>query len=169
MADTEEEVEEVKDSGGSKKNLLLVIIAVVVLILIVTIVGVILLLGSEENVSAKTASGKPAVTKDMNDVKLGPVVPLDHFIVNLADNSGRRYLKVKIQLELSGSGLMEEVENKTALIRDIIIRTLSSKTYEQVSTENGKIRLKDEIIGNINRKLIDGEVVNIFFTDFVVQ
>lgn len=169
MAEEKEEVAQETPAPAGKKNLLLIIIAVVVLILIVTIVGVILLLGAEENVSETTAKGKPAVTKKLDDVKLGPIVSLEQFIVNLVDNSGRRYLKIELQLELSGPELQEEIDNKTALVRDLIIRTLSSKTYEEISTSSGKTRLKDELIGSINRKLMDGEVVNIFFTKFVVQ
>jgi len=33
----------------------------------------------------------------------------------------------------------------------------------------GKSRLKDELVNKINDVLADGQIKNIFFTDFVVQ
>ena len=56
-----------------------------------------------------------------------------------------------------------------SLVRDIIVSTLSSKTYEEVSTQKGKNRLKDEIVDRLNEVLADGHIKNIYFTDFVVQ
>jgi flagellar FliL protein len=61
------------------------------------------------------------------------------------------------------------MDKKKSLIRDIVIRSLSSKTFEEVSTIKGKDRLKDEIVTKINDILADGQIRNIFFTDFVVQ
>lgn len=168
MAEEEKEQEEVQEKGGKKNLFLLIAIGAIMLVLIVTVVVVVLVMGGEDDVTSSTQNAKKT-TKEISQAKLGPIVALDQFIVNLADSAGRRYLKTKIQLELSGSELAEEVENKTPLIRDAIIRTLSSKTYEEVSTQSGKARLKEEILGNINRNLIDGEVRGIFFTDFVVQ
>ena len=72
-------------------------------------------------------------------------------------------------MEQSDEKLTPELDKKKALIRDIVIRTLSAKTYEEVSTAKGKDRLKDEIVGKINEVLSDGYVKNIYFTDFVVQ
>ena len=95
---------------------------------------------------------------------------MDQFIVNLLSESGSRFLKTKIDLELSeGETITPEIDKKKSLIRDIIIRSLSAKTFEEVSTVKGKDRLKDEIVERINEVLVDGFIKNIYFTDFVVQ
>ncbi|DAB35554.1 MAG TPA: flagellar basal body protein FliL, partial [Sulfurospirillum cavolei] len=65
--------------------------------------------------------------------------------------------------------LQPEMDHKKSLIRDIIIRTFSSKTFEEVSTLKGKDKLKEEVLDKINENLSDGQVKNIYFTDFVVQ
>ncbi len=95
--------------------------------------------------------------------------PMDQFLVNLLSESGSRFLKTTLNLELSEQTLSPEIDKKKPLIRDIIIRTLSSKTYEDVSTSKGKERLKDELVTKINEILRDGYIKNVYFTDFIVQ
>ena len=180
MAEEEEKKEgeegSEEEGGGKKKNpMMLIIIGAIAVLLIVIIVVLLLVMGGEEEPAPEAvaaAGGKKQVSKQIKEsveATLGPVVPLKQFIVNLVSNDGRRYLKTEMQLELSGDELMEEAISKEPMARDVIIRTLSSKTYEEISTEQGKMRLKEEIIGNLNAKLVDGEVVNVYFVKFVVQ
>lgn len=95
--------------------------------------------------------------------------PLDIFTVNLLSESGRRYLKVEMNLELEGEELSPELEQKKPVFRDIIIRILSSKSLEEISTSKGKEKLKEQIVSELNTRLKDGKVKNVYFTDFVVQ
>ena len=50
---------------------------------------------SAEN-SEETDPDTPVPVEDL----LGPIYPLDTFIVNLADKGGKRYLRISIDLEL---------------------------------------------------------------------
>jgi flagellar FliL protein len=94
---------------------------------------------------------------------------MDQFIVNLYNEGSSRYLKTTLNFELSSEELTAEMDSKKPLIRDIVIRTLSAKTYEEISTIKGKENLKDEIVTKVNQVLTDGQVNNVFFTDFVIQ
>ena len=97
------------------------------------------------------------------------ICSLDPFIVNLMDNGGRRYLKVKMDFVLSSKDAQEEIKKKTSEIRDIVIMTLSGKTFNDIASLEGKIRLRDQIKENINKILAFGRVLKIYFTEFVVQ
>lgn len=99
----------------------------------------------------------------------GIMFPLDLFTVNLLSESGRRYLKVEMNLELEGEELAHELETKKPILRDVIIRILSGKSLEEVSTIKGKETLKEEILSDLNRRVKDGKIKNVYFTDFVVQ
>jgi len=55
------------------------------------------------------------------------------------------------------------------MIRDMIIRILSSKTVPEISTAKGKEKLKEEIKKNLNARLATGEIRNVYFTAFVIQ
>ena len=176
-----EEVEEKKAKKGGNGALMIIIIAIFGLLLVIGGLVAFLMLSSDEPKEANMAQ-TPAQTQTQpapaqnkakrggNDYSnMGPIYPLDQFVVNLLSENGSRFLKTKIDLEQSDELLTAELDKKKALLRDIIIRTLSSKTYEEVSTAKGKDRLKDEIVGKLNEVLNDGYIKNIFFTDFVVQ
>jgi flagellar protein FliL len=99
----------------------------------------------------------------------GPIVPLEPFIVNLADEGGGRYLRVSMQLELSDKELEKEMEKLLPKIRDSILMILPSKKSEDIRTSEGKSKVRDEIIVAINGSLTTGTVENLYFTEFVIQ
>lgn len=199
MANKEKEhTEEVEAEGGEKKksgNLLLIII-IAVLFLIIIIGGIIafMMMGSHDAEAEATGTAKEASAHgdeaksdsghaEASDgehsdeasghgegsTEVGIMFPLDLFTVNLLSESGRRYLKVEMNLELEGEELAHELDTKVPLLRDIIIRILSSKSLEEISTVKGKETLKEQIISEINTRIKDGKIKNVYFVDFVVQ
>jgi len=159
---------------------LIIVIALLVVLLIGGGAAAFLMLGSSHEEAAadssnrapaqQAASKKSTSSKKSTDhLTVGPMYPMAQFVVNLLSESGNRFLKVVIDLELSDPKLQPEMDRKKSLIRDIIIRTFSSKTFEEISTLKGKDKLKDEVLDKINENLSDGQVKNIYFTDFVVQ
>lgn len=181
------EGEEKKKSG----NMLLIII-IVVLVLILVIGGVIFALmsgnhdaeaGSESSVQKEAnahnteapAEGEHAAAVHGSShgaeslAEVGIMFPLELFTVNLLSESGRRYLKVEMNLELEGEELALELESKKPVLRDVIIRILSGKSLEEISTVKGKETLKEEIVNDLNQRVKDGKIKNVYFTDFVVQ
>lgn len=100
---------------------------------------------------------------------IGKVLPLETFVVNLAGSKGRRIVKVNMEIEISGEKVQEEIEKRKAQIRDIIIFLLSSKTYEDISTREGKDQLREEIKDNVNAFLTKGKIVNVYFTELLYQ
>ena len=101
--------------------------------------------------------------------KIGPIHPLDTFIVNLADEGGVRYLRTTMKLELADDQSVSFAEERLPLIRDSILMTLPTKKYEDISTMEGKMMLRDELIAKLNDIMVPGKVSNIYFTEFVVQ
>ncbi len=97
------------------------------------------------------------------------VASLDPFIVNLMDNSGTRYLKLTINLEFTDTAGPSEVTTQAARIRDSLIILLSSKSYADIGTVEGKYQMRDEIVARVNELLKTSKVKTVFFTDFVIQ
>ena len=98
-----------------------------------------------------------------------PIVSLKTFIVNLAAPDGRRYLKVKLDLELTTKDSEKELKGRLPEVRDQIILALSSKTYQQIRGIAGKTVLREELTARVNSVLKKGQVKKIYFTEFVVQ
>lgn len=191
MAEKEHDNKEKATEGGeekkSSKMLLIIIIAVLVLILVIGGVIIALMSGGEEAATSghkKEASAHgeeaPADGEHAKSEKsgghgeeslseVGIMFPMELFTVNLLSESGRRYLKVEMNLELEGEELAVELETKKPVLRDVIIRILSGKSLEEVSTIKGKEAVKEEILSDLNARVKDGKIKNVYFTDFVVQ
>jgi flagellar protein FliL len=120
-------------------------------------------LGSEKQAHASKGEKKEVA------LDVGPTRSLDTFIVNLADPHGKRYLKVKMDLELSDEKVVPELEKRLPQLKDTILTTLCSKTYEEIGTLEGKMQLRMEIMARLNQYLKSGKIKNIYFTDFIVQ
>jgi flagellar FliL protein len=170
------------DAAVEKKPKGNMVLIIVIVLLVVLLIGggaaaFLLLGGSHDEAAAAADSGahqetkvvKKSTKKSTDHLVVGPMYPMAQFVVNLLSESGNRFLKVSIDLELSDVKLQPEMDHKKSLIRDIIIRTFSSKTFEEISTLKGKDKLKEEVLDKINENLSDGQVKNIYFTDFVVQ
>lgn len=100
---------------------------------------------------------------------LGPIFPLDTFIVNLADKGGNRYLRLTIALELNSQELESEVVKRLPQVRDSILTILPTKRFEDISSAKGKTALRDQMLERINGMLARGQITNIYFKEFVVQ
>lgn len=118
--------------------------------------------------SEAKASARPAA-KEGDRSDMGPIIPMKTFIVNLADTSGKRYLKLTMELEISNKEIQAEIAQRQPQMRDSILVLLSSKRYTDISTSRGKNELRSQIIARLNKLLPRGEVKQLYFTEFVVQ
>lgn len=185
MSSKETKEEATTETKKSSSKLMIIIIAVLVLIIVGGATVAFLLMNEEEHAPAPVVekSAPPAQQKasssrsredsdEMDSRKLsdiGILYPLDTFTVNLKSDAGRRYLKATISLELNGQELSMELDKKAPVIRDRIIRILTSKTLEEISSKKGKQKVSEQIIDTLNAMISDGSIKGIYFTEFVIQ
>ncbi len=161
-------------SKGSSQNNIVLVLLILVNTIALAAAGYMLYQGkkkeaAEPRIEQVIKGEHETQTKEEEEVKdvTGPVIPLETFIVNLAGSKGRKVAKVNLELEVKGEKVQEEIERRKPQIRDIIIITLSSKTYEDVSSKEGKDSLRNEIRDTINSFLTKGKITNVFFTEFI--
>lgn len=162
-------------SGGGKNNIVMIAL-VVINMSVVGGVGFMLFQGrkkdaAEPKIEHVIKGEKDAQEHDKEggeDKKfVGQVIPLEKFIVNLAGSKGRKVASVSMELEVKGAAVQEEIDKRKAQLRDIIIIILSSKTYEEVSTREGKDNIRNEIKDTINSFLVKGKIGQVYFTEFI--
>jgi flagellar FliL protein len=107
-------------------------------------------------------------------------------VVNLADPGGYRYLRVGLVLEFVPENPLwatleeeeqaaeeekqrEEISAQRAVIDDVAIGLLSDSAFSDIFSIAGKDALKEELRTAINERLGGEHVVNIYFTEFVIQ
>lgn len=123
---------------------------------------------------------KPKKAKEQSSKKLKSIadksasskliaMPLNPYLVNLIDPDTRRYLKIRVVLNLSDKKAEKEITEKLPKINDSVIMFLTSRTYDDVISPIGKKKLKKEILKIINNNIKSGSVKQVFFTEFLVQ
>lgn len=151
-----------EDAGEVKKGLPLIKIAILgVIVLALGAGGYVGWIKFFKNPASETTHKIETEKKIIHD--------WESFLVNLADANGKRYLKLAMKLELSGTKLQEELAQRNFEMRDSIIMVLSGKEFEDISTPPGKTRLKQEIMNRLNKIMKSGQVKEIYFTEFIVQ
>lgn len=101
--------------------------------------------------------------------KVGPIYSTSEFTVNLAETNGKRYLKTQLSLEVNHKKVLKELDKKLPVLEDTVITVLSKQKISDLETLDGKENIKKELQENINKILVDGEVINIYFNHFVWQ
>jgi flagellar protein FliL len=134
---------------GKKK--LIVMIVVVLLVLVIAGVGGMLFL-KKKNAAAAEADGADDSTAgathqaEKPDLKHPPTfLPLDPFVVNLADKDADRYAQVGITFEVSDAHFAEEMKAFMPAIRNGILMILAHKSSKDLLDRAGKEQLAGEI------------------------
>ena len=134
-----------------------------------------------------------------DEIQRGIIVDLGDFILNLCDESQKKYLKVNVAREVTkkdtdfpeveeekGGGhgghgaapapvdpmeaIQKEMNQYKPAIRDAVITNLSSKTSTELATAAGKELAKEQITNDIN-SILGGEreVLRVSFGQFIIQ
>lgn len=116
--------------------------------------------------AAKEKMG-PADSTDDGEVK--QVIELQPFIVNLADRTEPRYLRMTVSL-----GIGENLDDKpdplfTTKVRNAILGIVTTKSSDEILTVEGKAVLRKEMLEAARRVVSKPEVHAIYITDFIIQ
>jgi flagellar basal body-associated protein FliL len=196
MAEGEGEAapEEEKKKGGAKK----LIIKIVPLILIALVVAKMTVLKPPPPTAAQVAA-KNAATKLALETKcalankltppkappvkkataktttpttvaevVGPVLELDSKTMNL---DGTHFVKIGVSLQLPAGSVPDDIkikENWGSLTSQLVIDTFSGRSFAQLSDENLRLSLQHQIGNEVCMKT-KGEVITVYFIDFVMQ
>lgn len=97
---------------------------------------------------------------------------LGKFLLNTTDTSGVRnfrFISLEIVLGVSPSKVYGQLEVQNPRLRDSIINIFNSKTVFDLDSPEDREFIKDEIRFAMNEFLTLGEVLEVYFVDFLVQ
>lgn len=112
------------------------------------------------------------IPKPVPPDKISTYVPGDYFVTNIKDS--KALLKTTVVLEIKDKESEDEklkatLEEKSPIIRDIIIFSLREKTEDQLRSSGIQDTLRSEIVTKINQQLGIDNVQTIYFNDYVLQ
>lgn len=119
----------------------------------------------------RTAGAVPASKPAAKPAEYG-LVTLEPFVVNLADQGGLRFLRVSVRLIVESVEQAEHLQKGDVALtraRSAILELLTQQTAEHLVTAEGKAALKEAIGRKLEPVLEGTKVVDVLFSDFVVQ
>lgn len=170
----EEKKAAAEESGGKKPNLLenkAILLGAIVIVQALVAIGltqfVILPKLGVQGADMNAAQ----VEDDAQEIpEMGVLVGLEEIIVSLENTGGKtRYLRIDINLEVGDGMIAEVVKTRLPQLRDMVIMACSEKTADELSTPEGKKGLRDEIFRRVAEKMPAGALMNVYFSDMIVQ
>jgi flagellar FliL protein len=110
----------------------------------------------------------------VEEEKAGPgaVVPMDAFIVNLADPGARRFLRVTLSLVVEDDEHALEINENEVVkmrVRSAILELLAVQNADLLITPEGKAELKKAIAEGASMAVEGLHITDVLFSEFVVQ
>lgn len=135
---------------GGKKKLLIVIAAVLLLVLLAG-GGAVVFMKKKANEAALAAEaegsgGEEAPVAAHKPSGLPTYLPLDPFVVNLADRDADRYAQIGITLEMRDPAFAEQLKGYMPSVRNAILLVLTRKSSRELLDVSGKELLANEIM-----------------------
>lgn len=173
MAEEQQQAQAPEKKGSGQKPILFIGLAVVNLIFMAVIAYMVFAYkqGEEEKITMKDVvqeegSEQKRAEAEASDEYVGALVPLETFLVNLSGVRGGRLMKITMSLEVNNEEVKDEIEKRKPEIRDTILILLASKSFDQISSVDGKDFLREEVRDTLNAYLTKGKVKRVLFTEF---
>ena len=158
-----------KPVAKSRKKRLIIIGGISVLILAIAAVSVFLYMRNNSGDGDAAEAGAEKKEASTGAKKTLAIYPLEPFIVNIHDKTELRYLKVKLEFEITSPAAKEEIDPFQAPLRDAILVLLSGKNLDDITETDGKNKLREEVMASVAKVVPPGKINRVYFTDFVVQ
>jgi len=110
-----------------------------------------------------------AAKESVSESSRGEIFLMEDLVVTLVTEDGTRFLKVSPGLECQNSEVQAELEERMPEIRDMLINTLSGLSLAEAVSQEGRKAVKARILSDLNGTLTHGKLLNVYFSDFVVQ
>lgn len=146
------------EQKGNKLLVLLVVITLMLVIGLGIVLGYFIFFKDKTNSTAK------------NNIKVEEkIMDLKEFVVNLSDED-KTYIRITISLayDKKNKKLEKELPDKVPAVRDAVIEIIRKKKTTDFNSNNID-NIKKELIKAINNNLINGEIINIYIQDIIIQ
>ena len=129
----------------------------------------------ENKTEQKSSNAKPKEEKNKHkEPKIAVYYKFDPpFVVNIQGQASSRFLQLSLEAMTYDQAVTTEIDQSMPVIRNNILLLLSSLTYEQVASLEGKQKLRGDILKEIQNVLKDkiGKpgVEEVYLTSIVMQ
>lgn len=94
---------------------------------------------------------------------------IDDIIVNPAETDGKRLLLTSVGFDFQTEEEKKNMQAKEIIIKDIVITTLSSKSFDRLSNFSYRDTLKMEITSKLRVAIPQIKLNKVYFSKFIIQ
>ncbi|MHB8078748.1 MAG: flagellar basal body-associated FliL family protein [Candidatus Krumholzibacteriia bacterium] len=121
-------------------------------------------------VAEAAAAGGHGGAEAAGPEKEGVIVGLQEMIITLQGDAGSpHYARTNVGVEIADPKLAKATEERLPQLRDVVIMTLSSRTAADLLSPEGKEEARQEIMRRLGEKLPAGALLNVYFSDLMIQ
>ena len=163
-----------------KSNLMMIVIIVLLVALLGTVVAVTVFALSavqEIGTSIHADDGWDRTPRTLLPTQIGRVSIGDPITTNLAADAGSpsRHIRVNMSIGYDNTQGRESeekaqmIEAQMDYIRSIILESLRTRSYNEISARDGTRLLQDEILDALQNQFQTNMIVGVFITDWLVM
>jgi flagellar FliL protein len=97
------------------------------------------------------------------------VFVIDNVILNPAGSGGTRFLMLAAAVDAKDATVVEQMKQRDAETRDVLLRVMGSKTVEQLSDMHLRESIKKELSDSLGALFKKGAIRRIYFPQYVIQ
>ena len=177
----EETPKNVEDQGKKKKgfNFKVILIGLPLFIIQLVLVYFITATFLVKNTSSQEPENSSEYVEDQNDDKNGEdsdnknqaqqIFTIEDLIINPAGTSGQRLLLLSIGLGVGDEEKLTLLRENEVVIKDMIINTVSQKSLRTLSKIELKDSLKVELAEKINTVYPKADILNVYFSKYLIN
>lgn len=168
----EKAVKEVKETGGSTTKTIIIFTVILLVVGAVSFTGFYFFLKSQTpELTAGTnvtTDGKKALPRDIKEAYLDLG---EEFLVNLADDSGKRYVKAKVVIKYNekDKDFVKAIDNNKIILRDSTIEFLRGKSVKDFKEASSMEEMKKEFLQKLNKDIGRDCIFDVYFQSLIVQ
>ena len=160
---------EVKEKGGRFSNNLVLVLLLAILVIFFVFGGAFFVAyrtgflanitgNSTQNLPPAQTVREPAYTYEIPEI-----------VVNILEGDRRRFLSVKFYVGFEHVKIAEELDRRMPEIRDAVLQILWEISAADATSNEGKERLRLDILDAMNHILNSGEITGVYFWHVMIQ
>lgn len=94
---------------------------------------------------------------------------LDDVICNPAESNGKILVLTSIGFDMNSAESKKVMEEKTVILKDVVISSIARKTVSELNNVAKRDSLKMQIVQNIESKIPNIKINDLYFSKFIIQ
>lgn len=132
----------------------------IILLVAITLVGTILIVVLKQ-LNENSGNGQPSI-----DQILESSVDVEQVTTNLASND---FIRISFKIQTNSKKAKKELEKREFQVKDVVIQELSEMKANEIQGKDGQAKIKEALKLKLNSLMQNGQVVEVYITESLLQ